>query len=100
MINISDWIRERSFLQPYKKALIFEDPPKTASGKIQKFILKETHGNHQIPSTQSQINSNGSISKSRTREFRPFDIGIWILLGISLPASRQGLGDLGFQMRG
>jgi hypothetical protein len=44
MINISDWIRERSFLQPHEKALIFEKPLKTASGKIQKFILKETHG--------------------------------------------------------
>lgn len=44
MMNISDWIRERSFLQPHKKALIFEEPPKPASGKIQKFTLKETHG--------------------------------------------------------
>jgi hypothetical protein len=43
MMNIRDWIRERSFLQPHKKALIFEEPPKPASGKIQKFTLKETH---------------------------------------------------------
>jgi acyl-coenzyme A synthetase/AMP-(fatty) acid ligase len=52
MMNISDWIQEWSFLQPHKKALIFEEPPKTASGKIQTFILKETHGNPQIPSAQ------------------------------------------------
>jgi hypothetical protein len=44
MMNISDWIQERSFLQPHKKALIFGEPPETAGGKIQKFILKETLG--------------------------------------------------------
>jgi acyl-coenzyme A synthetase/AMP-(fatty) acid ligase len=45
-MNISDWTRERNFLQPRKKALIFEELPKTASGKIQKFMLKEKHGKH------------------------------------------------------
>jgi len=52
MINIGDWIRERSFLQPHKKALIFEEPPQTASGKIQKLILKETHAKHHHSSTK------------------------------------------------
>jgi acyl-coenzyme A synthetase/AMP-(fatty) acid ligase len=41
MINIGDWIKKWSFLQPHKKTLIFEELPKTASGKIQKFVLKE-----------------------------------------------------------
>jgi hypothetical protein len=54
MVNISHRIREWSFRQPHQKALIFEEPPKTASGEIQKFMLKETDGNHQIPSTQQK----------------------------------------------
>jgi acyl-coenzyme A synthetase/AMP-(fatty) acid ligase len=43
MINISDGIKKWSLLQPHKRALIFEELPKTASGKIQKFKLKEWH---------------------------------------------------------
>jgi acyl-coenzyme A synthetase/AMP-(fatty) acid ligase len=43
MMNISDWIKKWSLLQPHKRALIFEELPKTASGKIQKFKLKEWH---------------------------------------------------------
>jgi len=84
------------FFNLIKKAFIFEEPPKTASGKIQKLILKETHGDHQIPSTQSQMNSNGSTSKSRTKEFRSFDIGIWSLFGLPArsPASQDEGRDL------
>jgi len=45
MMNIGYWIQERSFLQPYQKAFIFEELPKTGSGKIQKFVLKGWHNN-------------------------------------------------------
>jgi hypothetical protein len=41
MINISDWIRERSFLQPHEKALIYQELSMAGSGKLQKFVLKE-----------------------------------------------------------
>jgi acyl-CoA synthetase (AMP-forming)/AMP-acid ligase II len=41
MMNIDDWIRKWSLLQLQKKTLIFKELPKTASGKIQKFLLKE-----------------------------------------------------------
>jgi len=54
LINIGDWIRKWSIPQFHDRALLFENRPftfheiieelpKTASGKIQKFILKEWH---------------------------------------------------------
>jgi hypothetical protein len=40
-MNIGDWIRKWISNQPYKKALIFEERLKTASGKIQEFFERD-----------------------------------------------------------
>jgi hypothetical protein len=53
-------------------------------------------GHMEAPNLKYQIPNKSQSPKSKTKSFWPFEIRIWSLFGICLPAGRQGICDLGF----
>jgi hypothetical protein len=63
-----------------------------------KYSTHKKHGacHMQAPNPKHQISNKFQLANVETKSVRSFEIGIWSLFGICLPAGRQGICDLEF----